>query len=49
MNANLANCIAWKVFVEVPDICVILDAALITSAFVLYSFSLNSNCGFTAY
>lgn len=49
MNANLAYWMAWKVFVEVPDICVILDAALITSSFVLYWFSVNSNCAFTAY
>ena len=48
-NTNLANRIASKVLVEWPYICVILDAAAITSSLVLYSFSLNSTWGWTAY
>lgn len=48
-QTNLAYWMAWKVFVECPYICVILDAAFSMSSLVLYSFSLNSNLGLTAY
>lgn len=48
-GTDLANWIARKVLVEEPYIWVISDAALMTSSFVLYWFSVNMNRGSTPY
>lgn len=48
-QTNLAYWMAWKVLVECPYTCVILDAAVSNSSLVLYWLSRNSNLGLTAY